>query len=177
MNPKKHDIVEVSSSDKSTLKEIGQFRIEIWRKEGGVAEELFGDGVWLDDMDAIARHWIIRDDDQSIVAVSRLTVHETLHDNPDGYLWEKENKVLPEPVANISKLAVHEKMRGRGIASELNSLRIQKAKEMGCKSMIVTASTANARLLISKHGFKDTGIRVIFPNRPTVEFLGLELIF
>eukprot|EP01113_Clastostelium_recurvatum_P010381 TRINITY_DN15150_c0_g1_i3.p1 TRINITY_DN15150_c0_g1~~TRINITY_DN15150_c0_g1_i3.p1 ORF type:complete len:173 (-),score=19.98 TRINITY_DN15150_c0_g1_i3:29-547(-) len=168
---------EISPSDKDAMEAIGRFRMLVWKKEGEVAEHLFPDGIWLDRLDPVARHWILKGQEGNILACARLTVHQTLDDNPDGYLWREANRTLPEPVANISKLVVDEKIRGRGIASQLNYIRIIAAKEMGCKSINVTASEANSRLLTSKHSFEDTGIRVTFPNRPTVEFRGLELIY
>eukprot|EP01119_Soliformovum_irregulare_P006942 TRINITY_DN19352_c0_g1_i1.p1 TRINITY_DN19352_c0_g1~~TRINITY_DN19352_c0_g1_i1.p1 ORF type:complete len:193 (-),score=29.88 TRINITY_DN19352_c0_g1_i1:14-547(-) len=168
---------EIDPKEEKIMEEIGRFRMKVWKQEGKVAEELFKDGIWLDHLDPIAKHWILRDGEGAIVASCRMTIHQTLKENPDGYLWIEKGRPLPEPVANISKLVVDAKMRGRGIASRMNQLRIKLAKELGCRSINVTASDANSRLLISKHGFVDTSIRVIFPNRPTIEFQGLEFIY
>jgi hypothetical protein len=46
---------------------------------------------------------------------------------------------------------------------------------MGARSVTVTASAENARLL-QRQGFVDTGIVTLFENRPEVPFLALELL-
>lgn len=160
-----------------TLQAIGKFRYMMWNEETEVNKEMFPDGCWIESSDATARHWIAENiQTQEIVAVARLTYHETLQDNLDGYLWIEKQFMVPEPCANISKLIVHSSVRKLGIGQTMSDIRIQAAKDMGAKSILVTASAANARILYTK-GFTDSGIRVFFPNRPQFEFLGLQLIF
>ncbi|KAI9003425.1 hypothetical protein DFJ74DRAFT_713642 [Hyaloraphidium curvatum] len=109
-----------------------------------------------------------------IWAQRMLTVHERAEDSPDGRYWIENGLQLPGPVGNISKLVVDPSCRGQGLASRLNAIRLDAAKDMGCRTMTVTASESNARLL-AKLGFVDTGVRMEFDNRPGVEFRALEL--
>jgi hypothetical protein len=47
---------------------------------------------------------------------------------------------------------------------------------MGARSILVTASEKNNRLLLAL-GFTDTGIRESFPNRPGFPFRALQYVF
>lgn len=79
-------IVEVSNADKAMLERIGRFRYDLWKGETEVNDAMFPEGIWLEDIDHIARHWVaIGGDDNELLGVARLTIHETLSDNPDGY--------------------------------------------------------------------------------------------
>lgn len=186
-------IREVQASPSSTnpveremMERIGRFRYDLWNEETVIDKSLFPNGVWTDQYDDVARHWIAEDiETGNIVAVSRMTFHERLEDNPDGYLWlEREDlakDLPPSPTANISKLAVHKSARRYGIAKKMSEVRLHAARLAGIKSILVTASAANTRILQGLSdgdgNWKDTGIRVKFPNRPEFEFLGLELRF
>lgn len=166
--------IEVSASDQIRLGEIGRFRLEVWRQETAVNEALFPKGEWIEALDTVARHWIFVDD-LGLVAAARLTIHQTLNDNPDGYLWARAGRSVPLPAGHFCKLVVAKRARGRGLGKRLNATRIEAARASGAKSILVTASEANCRLLLTQ-GFTDTGIREIFANRPTFEFRALQCL-
>lgn len=166
---------EILATDSLRLNEIGKFRLEVWREETEVNESLFPDGIWIEPLDYEARHWIVRDA-EGIVASARLTIHPTLAENPDGYLLIRASMSAPIPAAHLCKLVVHKRARGNGVGDQLNKVRIDAAKKMGAKSIIVTASEGNSRLL-HRVGFTDTGIRETFPNRPGFEFKAMRLDF
>ncbi len=168
-------IEETESKDKESMEELGRFRLEVWRDETIVNEALFLNGVWLESLDFQARHWVAKDS-HGLVGAARLTVHDTLASNPDGYLFERAGKIIPAPVAHLCKLVVHERARGKGLGSQLNKIRVDAARMMGARSIVVTASEINSRLL-SQLGFADTGIRESFPNRPGFEFRAMQLVF
>ncbi len=157
-------IEELSPTSQEGLEAIGRFRLEVWRQETGVNESLFPSGVWLEPIDQGARHWVARDP-EGMVASARLSVHDKLLENPDGYLFERAKIEVPLPAAHLCKLVVHERARGKGLATQLNKIRIEAAKRMVAKSILVTASEANSRLL-HRLGFLDDGIRETFKNRP-----------
>lgn len=168
-------VEEIENNKIELLREVGRLRLEVWRGETDVNESLFPDDLWLEPLDFIARHWAVRDR-LGIVASARLTIHDVLSENPDGYLFERAKISVPVPAGHLCKLVVHKRARGRGLATELNRVRIEAAKEMGAKSIIVTASDSNSRLL-ERVGFVDTGIREYFPNRPGYEFKAMQLSF
>jgi GNAT superfamily N-acetyltransferase len=168
-------ILEIPSSDTSIMKEIGALRLEVWRGETTVNESLFPTGLWIEPLDSLARHWIARAESK-IIAAARLTVHLTLEENPDGPWWIEHGLQVPLPVANFCKLVVHKNYRGRGLGHAFDRIRLEAAREMGARSIIVTASEKNSKLLMEL-GFEDTGVRGFFPNRPTFEFRGLQFLF
>ncbi len=164
----------LASGDQQGLEAIGRHRVAVWRAEGVLAPELAATGIWLDAFDAEARHWVVRDDAGGIVACARLTEHDVLLASPDGGIWHEHRRPLPLPVGNFGKLVVAAAARGQGLASALNDARLAHARARGLKSLTVTASAANAKLL-AKIGFEDTGWIVSFTNRPGVPFHALEL--
>jgi ribosomal protein S18 acetylase RimI-like enzyme len=165
--------------DGDWLRKIGKFRYDLWNKETVVNHSLFPDGLWIEEADYRARHWVAIDEEtDDLLGVAILTFHLTLADNPDGYIWIREGwqDRIPLPAAHLCKLAVSDRARGLGIGKSLNEVRINAAKEMGAKSVLVTASEANSRLL-KAFGFVDTGVRETFDNRPNFPFLAMELVF
>jgi ribosomal protein S18 acetylase RimI-like enzyme len=175
-----YTITELTSRPPSDedLNEIGRFRYDLWNKETEINQALFPDKCWIEEVDYKAYHWTVRDSlTNELLAVTRLTMHDTIEDNPDGYIWIKEGKSdhLSVPAAHLCKLIVSEKARGCGLGRKLNELTIEKARALGAKCILVTASEANARIL-EKLGFHDTGIKEIFSNRPKYVFSAMELI-
>ncbi len=166
---------EVSKHDLQNLEQIGRLRFEVWRAETRVDESQFPNGVWLEPLDYQARHWLAFDGDD-LIGSARLSMHATLEDNPDGYLWLRHERTLPLPSAHFCKLVVSSKARGMGLGREFNRVRIEAAREEGAKSILVTASDANARLLLSM-GFTETGVIESFSNRPGFMFRALQLVF
>jgi predicted GNAT family N-acyltransferase len=169
--------VEVDRADSATMSLMGRLRYDVWKDEGELDMALFPDGVWLDvaDTEANARHWIVRDDAGDVIAAARLTLlNELAEDNRDAMVWKRCGAELPLPTVDLSRLVVHRSARGRGVAQSLNRVRVQAARDMGARSVMATASEANARLLL-KLGFADIGERVVFSDRPRVPFWALQL--
>ena len=166
-------VIREVAPDAATLERIGRLRVAVWEAEGSLAPDYACRGVWLDEFDPAGRHWVAEAPDGALVACARLTVHADAAASPDGRIWLDAGLPLPTPVANIAKLVVHRDARGHGLASELNRLRLAAAAAMGARMLTVTASKANARLLAGL-GFRDTGVVVVFPNRPGVPFHALE---
>src|SRR5687768_16177884 len=105
-------IVEVDARDRDMLARIGRLRVDVWEGEGSLSEELRRSRCWLDEFDAASRHWIARrESDGELVACARLSIHATLADSPDGYVWLEAGRDLPGPIANISKLVVRRDAR------------------------------------------------------------------
>jgi predicted GNAT family N-acyltransferase len=141
--------------------------------------------IWLDDLDygEAVRHWVVYAYDEStkepqIAATARLTVHHSqdISQPRDVTLWLNRGIPLSYPVCDMGRLVVHKQWRKRGIANELNRLRVEFAsREFGAKMIIATASQGNARLL-ERIGFKDIGEQVEFDDRPGIIFSALQLL-
>ena len=167
---------EVDARDRVLMGEIARLRYRVWLEEGSLDPEAFvgKNEAWLDDEDSHGRHWAVRNDDGRIVAAARLTMHDSFVEGTrDTVLWK--DRGLPLPVVDLSRLVVDQSTRGKGVGQKLNVVRIDASRQMGAASIIATASEANARLLC-RLGFQRTPILVSFSDRPTVQFVGLEMI-
>ena len=81
---------------------------------------------------------------------------------------------LPLPTCDLGRLVVHSDYRRRGYADALNRVRIEAARNMGAKSIMVTASTGNVTLL-QRLGFQAIGQHIVFSDRPNTVFHALQL--
>lgn len=110
----------------SQIQEIGKFRIEGWKNEKGVSPDFFAQDVWLDELDQRARHWIATVN-HTLVAVSRLSFHESLHDVPYADLLKPEHRQYFENrrLASINRLVVATEYRGHGLAGQMDRIRIE----------------------------------------------------
>ncbi len=169
-----YHIREMAVGDGRELSRISKLRIEVWGGEGSLDPRIERSGDWLDAIDPVARHWLVENARGELVATARLSVHDRLEDSLDGYVWLDARRTVPQPVGSISRLVVRKDARRQGLAGKLNEARIEAARDAGCKTMTVTASKENARLLAAR-GFVDTGLTVIFDNRPGVVFHALEM--
>lgn len=170
------ELIEIEHSDtfETLLEEVGKVRYDVWLEEGAMNAEMFPNKCFLDYLDKEARQWTVRDNGK-LIATARLTFHPTLEDGyRDAALWKEVGVPIPLPTCDLGRLVVLVAYRGRGIAQELNKIRIQAAKDMGAKSIIVTASEGNAKLL-RKLGFFDIGRIVEFEDRPGIPFHALQL--
>ena len=161
---------------RNELNAIGKLRYEVWSDEGHIDSSLFPTRCWLDELDFSSRHWVVRDDGgRDIVAAGRCSLHSSLDDESrDVALWRRLGRDLPLPSVDLGRLVVRKDYRRRGIGQVLNSVRIEAAKEMQAKSVMVTASIENAHLL-EKLGFESLNETIYFDDRPGVCFYALQL--
>jgi predicted GNAT family N-acyltransferase len=187
------------------LHEIGKLRFDVWLDEGEIdpsaisIDSIHGENCWTDPLDDDGYHFIIRDkissgdsnssnNNSKIVAAARMTFHtgdtNDCNKSRDFALFIQKSLSLPGcgcgggiplPSVDLGRLVVKKEYRGRGYASALNTCRINAAKKLQAKSIIVTASKSNATLL-EKHGFVYTGETVYFSDRPRVLFHAMILI-
>lgn len=166
---------EVMFSDASSLEAIGRLRYKVWLDEGSLDVGLFPEGKWLDSVDAEARHFVAVSSIGSVVGSARLVTHATAETaDRDVELWLKTGHDLKFPVCDLGRLVVDRNFRSRGIAKNLNEMRIEAARVSGAHTVIATASAANASLLL-KIGFVDIGQTVVFSDRPNTVFYALQL--
>jgi predicted GNAT family N-acyltransferase len=173
-------IVPVTYDDVDAIQRIGELRAAVWRGEG-VPFQCQSDG-WTDAYDALptCHHWVILDGDGSqIVACARLTVHACA-DHHDIKLFAEHGHALQFPVAVLGRLVVAAPFRRRGYAQQLHQVRIQAAKDLGCASIVVTATEINVHALL-KMGFAHlmqhgSPVTVTFDNRPSTVFYAMHCV-
>ena len=143
----------------------------------------------MDEYDSTARHWVVVDKGSSEwVASARITVHKDEHDGyRDIKLFMNTTSTITTttsttttapllfPVVDLGRLVVLKSHRQKGLASVLNNIRFYTAKDMGMKTIIVTASAGNKNLLL-KMGFYEINHTVTFEDRPNTCFYAMQYI-
>ena len=177
-----HTIAEVAAADAAALQAIGALRVAVWAGEGSLNASCFPTGVWLDAEDTDAsrcRHFVARATPGGpIIAACRLLLHASAASaasDRDVALFLQQGAALAFPCCDFGRLVVRADWRRRGIATALNAARLAAAREWGARTLITTASAANARLLGGLLHFKALGATAAFEDRPGTVFHALIL--
>jgi hypothetical protein len=123
-------------------------RYRVWSEQERVTIKDIHSGRIADPHDDHAYHWGAYDGD-TLVGSARLCMHNNLASAPDGHLFA--GLPIPLPVANINRLVISRTHRAQGLAACLDTARIQFAKEMGAKSVIVAPREGRRRILALSH--------------------------
>ena len=145
--------------DSTRLQEIYDLRLEVWEHSGEsnfVNRKLFPDG-WYDDLDETAFHWVTFNDQNKIVAASRLNIFHSLEDSP--YYSSMQHLLFPSnvPFAFYSRLVVHPQYRNHGLSRHLYEGRAQFCKEKQIISSQVFINNPFVISLFETEGFKNIG--------------------
>jgi GNAT superfamily N-acetyltransferase len=126
------------------MEEVYELRVRAW----AFHQPLFSSagGRWTDAYDEVAAHFVITKE-SDVVAAARYTIHDRATDGPDGevYVGVGTEHVLP-PIAVISRLVVCPRHSKRGLSDFLDNVRIEHARQRGCRSVLVCTSSGSARL-------------------------------
>lgn len=132
------------------LNPIGALRVNAWAHDGVQVREAVA-GRLLDAWDSAAEHWVVLEGDE-VIGASRLTIHESGAELPDGI------EAANERVAVLSRLVVAAGARGRGLGQQLTELRVQRALALGCRAVVAVTSSTHRRVAsLSSLGFVCTG--------------------
>jgi len=125
--------LDVPATDQARLHQIGHLRSRAWQTEVSFTGN---SDVWLDEYDATALHFAFLDGDD-VVAAARLTVHASVRDIPHAEIQDHAFPAEPPlPVAYLSRLAVDSGYRRQGLGTRLDHVRVERAKELGCRSIV-----------------------------------------
>jgi len=126
-------------TDLSKLPLVCQLRAEAWEPDGILPPT-------VDEHEAHARHWIAFDG-QRIIAAARLCVHEQVIELPEFELCPTSFEHYVGPFGSLNRMVVHPEARGRGLAQQLDRLRLSTAIEMGCHTVVVSTPQGRSRRL------------------------------
>jgi len=152
------DIRLLSNIEQAEMAEIGQLRTQVWSDEADVNPHSLGPKPWIDPIDGNACQWTIRDG-QRLVAAARMTLHDDPAEIPYHAAFQ-DRLTGPGPYGSMNRLVVHRDYRGRGLAHQLDCLRLRHAPQLGARQVVVVASGRRVRALEAL-GFENLGV----PNR------------
>lgn len=146
------EIKEAEEEEK--IFEIYRYRYNLWREIGLLTPDNKVDDC-IDEHDRHGIHWFVEDGDR-VIAEARMCVHNSIETLPDSFFFEGIDLELKFPAASLNRLSVHPDYRLNGIAREMFLIRLQKAREISCDT-VVGVSTQNSQRLIQSLGFIDFG--------------------
>ena len=124
------------------LREIGQFRVAVWKAEGATFFNavINKTGVWTDDVDCDPEtlHWTIRSGDE-LIAAARLSIHHDITKVPDFNLFATTLRPAERPVASLNRLVVRKEYRGQGLGTLLDVQRIELARQFDARILTLEA--------------------------------------
>lgn len=158
------DLREVTLPNEEFLRQIGRLRISAWQTETSRTAEM---ELWLDEFDRAARHWAVFREGTP-VAAARLSVHASIAEVPDA---ESYLGVFPQPppgpIASMNRLVVHPSARNAGLSKQLDLIRLDAAKTMGCRSAILSTASGPRRVRqLLRWGFELAGYGPRFAKPP-----------
>jgi hypothetical protein len=137
------------------INEIGEMRVICWKDEQGVDSNLFSKKSWLEKIDETAFHWIVFKNN-AMVASARFSIHSNIEDAPYGKIISNMNLPLSTPIGSINRLVVLPEYRHLGISKHVDSIRLEKAKQLGVKHVLAQPRDIRVNPLISQ-GFNMVG--------------------
>jgi GNAT superfamily N-acetyltransferase len=152
-----------------------RLRYTVWRSEGVLIRSAEADMI-ADHHDEHGIHWGSFDGDL-LVGAARLCLHDSISEAPDGEMFAGTR--LSGPVASMNRMIVLKNYRGRGIGSQLDELRIARARTLGADTIIATPVNALSRKLsFARRGFTFlTGVSMGDPvYAPTIEICACYLV-
>jgi GNAT superfamily N-acetyltransferase len=158
------DVIEFTAQDAELLSASRKLRAVVWNAQAHVGHDIFPTDGWADSHDDHAIHFAIRTGSGEVIAAARLCIHSFMRDFPD---YEDIENLLPQlqplklqpPIGMMNRLVVHPHHQGKGLAKLLDIVRLQKAAEVGCQSMLVEVPEYR-RKAVESIGFNYVGSAV-----------------
>ncbi len=143
-------------TDPTILRQIFLLRVAAWATEGVVFPGSLDEG-WKDEYDDVATHWAIFNENNTLLAAARLTVHSKFSDVYDSEYYPEPSTKPIAPIAVFGRAVVSPEARGLGLSHSLDMIRLQKARELHCCSIVGVTSNPLRVPSLSKLGFIDAG--------------------
>jgi GNAT superfamily N-acetyltransferase len=155
-------------ADPEMVAEICRFRGRVWKETGKLRDDAFGDDGWCDPIDSHCQHWVIRTEDDALVAAGRLSIHDTLDEVHQSEEYRQYGLDLPGRVASPDRVVVCPSMQGRGLGWQILDAQDQAAVQQGAKHAVRQASPGMVRLL------RRRGWKIVGPASADARFPGEE---
>lgn len=146
-------------TDSTRLQEIYNFRVDVWgqhEKSGIVNRRLFPNG-WKDELDETAFHWIITEEENTLIAAARLNIFNSTEEFPYHCCTRHLSMPVEKPFALFSRLVVLPEYRGDGRSFQLAYNRMRFCEERGIQWMQTYINNPRVINLYSELGFVNIG--------------------
>jgi GNAT superfamily N-acetyltransferase len=137
----------MESTDSEIIAEICRFRARVWKETGKLKNNAFGDDGWRDPIDSHCLHWVIRTEDDTLVAAGRLSIHDTLDEVHQAEEYRRYGLDLPGRVASPDRVVVCPSMQGHGLGWQILEVQDKTAVQQGAQHAVRQASPGMVRLL------------------------------
>lgn len=154
-------------NDPHDLAAIFRLRVAAWRAR---VPHFPAMEAWSDGFDAIAEHWAVFDDGKP-VAAARLTIHGALADVPSPEVFAPLVPAgLEGPIAVLTRLVVAPSHARRGLSRQLDEVRIDRAREAGCRHVVGSTYAGQPRIkALQALGFEPLGEAGLYASGPLRE--------
>ncbi len=166
----------IEPTDISNLNKIGKLRADVWEDEGFLLPNVCKNGIWLDELDDVGKHWAIFENNE-IIASARLTVHNSKEDIPHKDEFAPYDLPTILPYGFMSRLVVRKGFRGRGLAKKLDNIRLEEAEKCNLNEVLILPTPYRVKPLL-KLGFVNFGLSgVISQKMPDLAMQMLVMAF
>jgi GNAT superfamily N-acetyltransferase len=137
-------------SDPREIDEICRFRARVWLATPGTSPRAFPAGEWRDEIDANARHWVVRAADGSLVAAARQAILEDIASIIEPAEYLRYGLHTDGRVAAPDRVVVAPAVRSMGLAGRLLDEQHRAAKAAGAVCAARQASPRMVQLLVRR---------------------------
>jgi GNAT superfamily N-acetyltransferase len=143
-------------AERDTLLRIQDLRRRAWSANGEIPDFIARQDILNDEHDVHGMHWTILQGDRPIAA-ARLCVHENVALSPDPEAYEGYEGQILGPVASMTRLVVDPDFRRRNLSKAMDNIRLDKAKELQCRSVVSVGEIEFRMRWLERLGFVRLG--------------------
>lgn len=156
--------------DVTLLEQIITLRHLVWTA-AGIPMKNVGRDAWTDDQDLYGMHVGIGSQGQ-LVAATRLGVFANWEEIPGSWWFNNLTEPVPGPVLTISRLVVSPTIQKQGLGRTLDTLAIETARMLGCKSVFCDVPPYRVEPL-KRMGFRQIREPKVSRNFPTLTWTAM----
>jgi len=150
VSPEKPEVTgPIEVHDPETIERITRFRFESWRATGLIVPEAFPGGAWRDDLDDVARHFVLEVDGRLAASV-RYVQFERLGDMPLAAHYRSYGLDLEGPIGLPGRMTVRPGLFRMGLMSRLANHIVEIARVSGARYTINEATPPAVAMLLER---------------------------